>query len=449
MRQLLLIISCGFLLLNCGGGKETIQVGSITEDDIARSLVRQEGERPVINPEFLPAKIPPQKIIAASKPIEIAPASAKPVSSAPAKEKAEVKIPLADTTKLAADTAKVVDTTAVLMPSAAIVSQPKAVAIAPPATIAPVKTEEVPVRTAPELGQIKDLTLQNLFFDDIYFNSGEWAMPSSNFNSNYYVTLGKLVKFLKADPEIKIRISAYTDNEGDAQSEYQIAQKRALTFGKLLVELFPPDKRWEIAERIEISPIGSAELLVETPNNTRRMLNRRISFELFYGEFRNDPYSQYMDPRTGSTVAQKVKPAAGTATTYSQSPATQSIQQKLYDKAMALFEQKRYNESIDIFEEILQIDKNHALADNAQFWIGEALYYQGRYQEALKVYQQVFGLGDGNKEAYAQVRLGYCYLRMGNKDQAVAELKKVLQNYSRFPEEVKRAEMVLAKIRAD
>jgi TolA-binding protein len=184
-------------------------------------------------------------------------------------------------------------------------------------------------------------------------------------------------------------------------------------------------------------------LLVETPNNARRMLNRRVSFELFYGGLHNNPYSQYMDIKTVSTAAQKVKPATST------SSESLSIQQKLYAKAMALFEQKRYNESIDIFDEILQIDKKHPLADNAQFWIGEALYYQGRYQEALQVYQQVFGLGNRNKEAYAQLRLGYCYLRMGNKERAVVELKKVLQNYSRFPEEVNRAEMVLSKIQSD
>jgi outer membrane protein OmpA-like peptidoglycan-associated protein len=443
MKQLILIILCSFLWLSCGGVKETVQVSGVSEDDIARSLVQQKGERPVINPESLKTKIPPQKIITTAKPAEIAPVLPKSVSVAPTQVKAEVKVPLADTTKLVADTSKAIDTVAIKTPPAAVVSKPQVVVSPPPIAKAPAEPQEVPVQTAPELGPSKELILQNLSFDDIYFNSGEWAMPSSSFNSNYYVTLGKLVKALKADPEIKIRISAYTDNEGDAQSEYQIAQKRALTFGKLLIELFPPDKRSEIAERIEINPVGSAELLVETPNNARRMLNRRVSFELFYGGLHNNPYSQYMDIKTVSIAAQKVKPATST------SSESLSIQQKLYAKAMALFEQKRYNESIDIFDEILQIDKKHPLADNAQFWIGEALYYQGRYQEALQVYQQVFGLGNRNKEAYAQLRLGYCYLRMGNKERAVEELKKVLQNYSRFPEEVNRAEMVLSKIQSD
>jgi len=443
MKQLILIILGSFLWLSCGGVKETVQVGGVTEDDIARSLVQQEGERPVINPESLPTKIPPQKVVTTAKPTEIAPAVPKPVAVAPTPVKTEVKVPLADTTKLVADTSKAIDTVAVKTSPAAVVSQPQVVVSPPPITPAPAKPQEGPVRTSPELGPSKELILQNLSFDDIYFNSGEWAMPSASFNSNYYVTLGKLVKALKADPEIKVRISAHSDNEGDTQSEYQITQKRALAFGKLLVELFPAEQRTEIAERIEINPVGSAELLVEAPNDVRRMLNRRISFEIFYGELRNNPYSQYRETKPVSTPAPKVKPAAGT------SSESQSIQQKLYDKAMALFEQKRYNESIEIFDEILQIDKKHSLADNAQFWIGEALYYQGRYQEALQIYQQVFGLGDRNKEAYAQLRLGYCHLRMGNKERAVEELKKVRQNYSRYSEEVNRAEMVLSKVLSD
>jgi hypothetical protein len=88
MKQLILIISCSFLWLGCGGVKETVQVGGVTEDDIARSLVQQEGERPVINPESLKTKIPPQKIITTAKPAEIASVLPKSVSVAPTQVKA-------------------------------------------------------------------------------------------------------------------------------------------------------------------------------------------------------------------------------------------------------------------------------------------------------------------------------------------------------------------------
>jgi len=114
---------------------------------------------------------------------------------------------------------------------------------------------------------------------------------------------------------------------------------------------------------------------------------------------------------------------------------------------MMLFNQNRYNESIEIFDEIVAIDPRNSLTDNAYFWIGEALYYQNRYTDALQTYQKVFGAGDGNKEAAAQMRLGYCYFRLNQFDQAMIEFRKVINNYPDAPEEIRRSELVLSKIK--
>jgi len=291
------------------------------------------------------------------------------------------------------------------------------------------------------------IRVQNLTFDDIYFETGEWAMPSATFNSNYYVTLGKLVKALRTDPDIKIRISGYTDHEGSEQYNYELSQKRSVTFGKLLLDFFPPEMRTDIAQRIEINPVGSGEILVESANKIRRILNRRVSFELFYGDLKNNPYAAYMDYKPAK-ISRAATPSTPAKTSHPSSRVA-SIQQKLYDKATLLFNQKRYNESIDIYEEIIQINKQHPLADNAQFWIGEALYYQKQYPEALQAYQQVFGIGNRNKAASAQMRLGYCYFRMNQLDQSAAEFRKVIQNYPKATEEIRRAEMLLSKIRSN
>jgi TolA-binding protein len=262
------------------------------------------------------------------------------------------------------------------------------------------------------------------------------------------VTLGKLVKALRTDPDIKIRISGYTDHEGSEQYNYELSQKRSVTFGKLLLDFFPPKMRTDIAQRIEINPVGSGEILVESTNKIRRILNRRVSFELFYGDLKNNPYTAYMDYKPAKISRAAATPSISVKTSHPSSRVA-SIQQKLYDKATLLFNQKRYNESIDIYEEIIQINRDHSLADNAQFWIGEALYYQKQYPEALQAYQQVFGLGNRNKAASAQMRLGYCYFRMNQFDQSAAEFRKVIQNYPKATEEIRRAEMLLTKIRSN
>ncbi len=441
-RIILLFVLSGFFL-SCGANKEAVSDSSVTEDQIARSLVQQEGERPKLSPESLSPKVPPQNIISSSAvaPSVIAVKAEGPKTVPPkpmVKPVEEDSLETADTlaTIQMADTlaAAVIDT----------VSAETAETVDSMATVV-VKDIALP-ETSEETSTEEGLKLQNLSFDDIYFENKEWAMPSSTFNSNYYVTLGKIVKALRSDPEIKVRILGYTDYEGSEQFNYQLSEKRAITFGKILIDLFPAEMRDDIAQRIEINPKGSQELLVESSNKARRTLNRRVSFELFYGDMRNNPFAVYLEP--GSQPISSTSSQASVKRTTSSTMAN-SMQQKLYDKAMALFNQKRYFEATEIFNEIIAIDTKHSLADNAQFWIAEALYYQNKYPEALQAYLKVFGTGDGNKEAAAQMRLGYCYFRMNQLEQATTEFRKVIEHYPDAQEEIQRSEKVLSKIRSN
>lgn len=433
MRRITFLVILSYFLMGCGGGKETVPEISVSEEQIASSLVQQKGERPTISPETLSPKVPPQKIISSSK--------AAPKVSAPKKVQRAVKKEKPVSKPQAAGIKK----TSVVKTQVKKQIPQKKPASAKPVEVVTIEKTETPLekqKTIPA-GSIR---MQNLTFDDIYFETGEWAMPSATFNSNYYVTLGKLVKALRTDPDIKIRISGYTDHEGSEQYNYELSQKRSVTFGKLLLDFFPPKMRTDIAQRIEINPVGSGDILVESTNKIRRVLNRRVSFELFYGDLKNNPYAAYMDYKPAKISRAATTPSTSAKTSYPSSRVA-SIQQKLYDKATLLFNHKRYNESIDIYEEIIQINRDHSLADNAQFWIGEALYYQKQYPEALQAYQQVFGMGNRNKEASAQMRLGYCYFRMNQLDQSVAEFRKVIQNYPKATEEIRRSELVLSKIK--
>ena len=59
----------------------------------------------------------------------------------------------------------------------------------------------------------------------------------------------------------------------------------------------------------------------------------------------------------------------------------------------------------------------------------------------------MFNLGDGNKSAYAQLRIGYCHLKLGNREKAIEEFGKVVKNYPAAREEVAKAKTVLKNIR--
>lgn len=429
MKRITCLVLFTIYLFSCGGGGQTVQDVSPQEEKIARSLVVQEGERPKIDPGVLNPKVPPQKIISSAKaaPNVAAPKEIKPVKSPEPIEK--------DTVAVVAAEEKVVpkDTFAVVSELSAETSEELEEVVAP---VADIVEESEPLESS---GISERFPLRNIAFDDIYFDNKS-QLPSSTFNSNYYVTLGKIVKALRSDPEVKVRISGYTDFEGSEQYNYDLSEKRALTFAKILLDLFPADMQADIAQRIEINPKGSSDLLVNSKNKARRALNRRVSFELFFGDLQNNPYSVYIHSVAAATPTVR-KSSTGS------SVSSHSIQQKLYDKAMMLFNQKRYSEAIDIFGEIITIDAKHSLVDNAYFWIGEALYYQGRYSEALEKYRQVFTSGDGNKGAAAQMRLGYCYFRLNQLDQAVVEFRKVISNYPNASEEIRRSKMVLSKIK--
>ncbi len=445
MKRITFLAILSYFLMGCGGGKETVPEISVSEDLIASSLIQQEGERPTISPETLSPKVPPQKIISSSKaaPKVSAPKKIQPVVK---KEKPVLKPQAVDIKKTPVVKTQVKEQIPQKDTTQIVASEPQKKPVsAKPVEVVTIEKTETPVEQQKSV-PAGSIIMQNISFDDIYFETGEWAMPSATFNSNYYVTLGKLVKALRTDPDIKIRISGYTDHEGSEQYNYELSQKRSVTFGKLLLDFFPPEMRTDIAQRIEINPVGSREILVESNNKIRRILNRRVSFELFYGDLKNNPYAAYIDYKPAKISRAATTPSTSVKTSHPSSRVA-SIQQKLYDKATLLFSQKRYNESIDIYEEIIQINRDHSLADNAQFWIGEALYYQKRYPEALQAYQKVFGIGNRNKAASAQMRLGYCYFRMNQFDQSMAEFQKVIKNYPKATEEIRRAEILLSKIR--
>ena len=288
--------------------------------------------------------------------------------------------------------------------------------------------------------------MQNIAFDDIFFDYAEWASPSLTFNSNYFITLSKLVKTLKSDPGINVRLKGYTDSAGSQKFNEVLAVKRATTIGKLILELFNKKDKPEVAQRIEIVGLGKLEPLIEGNVKTRGVLNRRVSIELTYGSIEGTTLADHLKlskkiVKAKPKISKKVDVAPRKVEKKIKSP-----HQTLYENASKFFAEERYDHAIAIYEELISIDPSSSLADNAQWWIGEALFFQNRYEEALIAYNKVFGLGDRSKEAYAQLRLGYCYLRLGEKQRAIEEFRNVEFKYPNAQEEIGKAQKQLRVI---
>jgi len=319
----------------------------------------------------------------------------------------------------------------------------------PVPVITPV-TERIEIREEPAKESaitIDPLIIKSLAFDDIFFDYREWAAPSLTFNSNYFVTLGKIVKALKSDPHFIIRLIGHTDQSGSQEFNRVLAEQRAITVGKLIIDLFPVSDRETIARRIEIVPVGKTDPLIQGDNKIQEVLNRRVSIELGSTPARNKTLVEYLKPVAIQAAVPVAKPTVKATPTR---PSTAgSVQQKLYENATKLFNTKQYDQAIAVFEEIVGLDPTDRLADNAQWWIGEAYFFQKQYSEALNAYKKVFELGDGNKSAYAQLRLGYCYLRLNQPQSAIAEFRKVSQNFPDAKEEIAKAQRNLKSLGAN
>lgn len=82
------------------------------------------------------------------------------------------------------------------------------------------------------------------------------------------------------------------------------------------------------------------------------------------------------------------------------------------------------------------------MADNAEYWIGEILYAQKRYEDAVDVFSHVYGISPkGDKAAIALYKRALALATMGRRDDAVAQLNALIKAYP------KRRESEMAKQR--
>lgn len=100
-----------------------------------------------------------------------------------------------------------------------------------------------------------------------------------------------------------------------------------------------------------------------------------------------------------------------------------------YQDALAEYKKRNYKTAIRLFEELLAANPSHDLADNCQYWIGESYYGLGKYNQAIVEFQKVFAFTKTNKDDDAQLKLGLCYLKLGDTRKAREELERLLSNY--------------------
>ncbi len=103
---------------------------------------------------------------------------------------------------------------------------------------------------------------------------------------------------------------------------------------------------------------------------------------------------------------------------------------KLYDQAYEDYVRQSYSLARSGFGEYLRRFPDTDLADNAQYWIGECYYAEGRYEEAAKAFQQVITrYPTGNKVPRAMLKAGYALMQLGRDQEARDIFQQVVDAY--------------------
>ncbi len=100
-----------------------------------------------------------------------------------------------------------------------------------------------------------------------------------------------------------------------------------------------------------------------------------------------------------------------------------------YQEALQTYRSRQYPLAVQKFEALIASNAKHSLADNCQYWIGEAYYDQGNYTQAIVAFEKVFTYPGSNKDDSAQLKVGLCYVKLNDKPKAKDELQKLVNNY--------------------
>ena len=104
--------------------------------------------------------------------------------------------------------------------------------------------------------------------------------------------------------------------------------------------------------------------------------------------------------------------------------------QALYDRGYTLYHQGRYLDAETAFQQFLGEFDRSDLADNAQFWIGEARYARADLAGALAAYREVGSrFPAGNKVADSLLKAAECLRGLGDLEGARQNYRTVIERY--------------------
>jgi tol-pal system protein YbgF len=116
------------------------------------------------------------------------------------------------------------------------------------------------------------------------------------------------------------------------------------------------------------------------------------------------------------------------------SSAPASDDKAAYQAAFNLLKDGQYDRAIAAFQKFLIVYSDSSLADNAQYWLGEAYYVNKSYPEAQGAFQRVVDkYPQSRKRPDALLKIGYCQYELKQWDSAKGTLSQVVKQFPDTP----------------
>jgi tol-pal system protein YbgF len=143
-----------------------------------------------------------------------------------------------------------------------------------------------------------------------------------------------------------------------------------------------------------------------------------------------------LESRSGSASATAAAAASAASPANSNAPdANAGAEDKAsYQAAFTLLKDGQYDRAIAAFQKFLAAYPDSSLADNAQYWLGEAFYVNKSYPEAQQAFQRVIDkYPQSRKISDALLKIGFCRYEMKQWDSARQVLGQVVARFSDTP----------------
>ncbi len=180
--------------------------------------------------------------------------------------------------------------------------------------------------------------------------------------------------------------------------------------------------------KVKVAPLESKKKLENLSDNLVDISNRLTYLESYLGMDKGEP-------QKGKVEKEELLPIKkGEATG----------REEAYSNAYRIFKNGKYGLAKEEFRKFLKSFPNTEYSDNAQFWIGECDYFEGRYEEAIVEYEGVIqNYPKGNKVPNAFLKQALSFLKLGDKSSAKLLLQRVIKDYpNTTPARVARKKLV-------